>query len=375
MSHTPASLLATGIALPPPVSTERFLEIDLEMRARHGQSREIRESIRKFVSNSRIDVRHSITPGWQHEGADSNGVEDIFTPYDFDPPAHLRAKLWHQEAPKLAIRAARAAIAAWGGSVKDITHVVTTSTTGWSEPGIAVELIDQLGLSEDTRKIEININGCFCGASCLRTARDIVRGGEAGVVLVVAVELASVQYNIAHTDISNLVASSLFSDGAGAALVGSDGEWAFDHAGMSLVPNSKHLLQLTPEFEYEANAYKMFLHPEVPKALATYFREARGRGLLDDFLRDQEVPPALAVHPGGPNILEGIQNVLFERGWPQDCLDSSYHTLRHTGNLGSAAVLFVLHNLLQETKASNLAYLAFGPGVTVEWGRLSRNKG
>ncbi|MEN9868114.1 MAG: hypothetical protein RL748_3704 [Pseudomonadota bacterium] len=367
---TPASILATGIALPPAVDTERFTELDQQMRARHGQSREVRESIKKFVSNSRIAVRHSVNPGWHAEGSPDTGVEDIFTPYDFDPPAHLRAKLWHQEAPKLAIEAARAAIAAWGGAVKDITHVVTTSTTGWAEPGIAVELIEQLGLSEDTRKIEININGCFCGASCLRTARDIVRGGEAGAVLVVAVELASMQYNILETDMSSLVSSSLFSDGAGAAIVGTDGEWLFDESGMSLVPNSKHLLSLTPDFERESNASKMFLHPDVSKSLATYFREARGVGLLDSFLRDGALP-ALAVHPGGPNILEGIQRVLLDRGWPEDCLASSFRTLRDTGNLGSAAVLFVLHNLLQETEAKKVAYLAFGPGVTVEWGKLT----
>ncbi len=373
-SHTPASILATGIALPPPVDTARFIEVDQAMRARHGQSREIRESIKKFVSNSQIAVRHSINPCWQKEDQQDSTVEDIFTPYDFDPPAHLRAKFWHDHAPRLAIQAAKAAIANWQGDVKEITHVVTTSTTGWSEPGIAVDLIEQLGLSEDTRKIEININGCFCGASCIRTARDIIRGGEAGVVLVVAVELASVQYNIVETDISSLVSSSLFSDGAGAVLLGQGGKWNFDYSGMSLVPNTKHLLSLTPDFEREANAVKMFLHPEVAKSLATYFREARGRGLLDDFLRDQAVPPALAVHPGGPNILEGMNNVFLERGWPEDCLASSYKTLRETGNLGSAAVLFVLHNLLNQTTANDVAYLAFGPGVTVEWGRLSRNQ-
>ena len=373
-SFTPASILATGIALPPPVDSVRFMELDQEMRARHGQSREIRESLNKFVSNSKIAVRHSINPCWQHEDQKMTEVEDIFTPYDFDPPAHLRAKFWHQHAPRLALQAAKAALANWKGSVKDITHVVTTSTTGWSEPGIAVDLIEQLGLPEDTRKIEININGCFCGASCIRTARDIIRGGEAGAVLVVAVELASVQYNITETDISSLVSSSLFSDGAGAVILGQGGDWSFDYSGMSLVPNTKHLLSLTPEFERESNAVKMFLHPEVAKSLATYFREARGRGLLDDFLRGQAIPPALAVHPGGPNILEAMNNVFAERGWPQDCLTSSYKTLRETGNLGSAAVLFVLHNLLNQTTADDVAYLAFGPGVTVEWGRLSRNK-
>ena len=370
---TEAYIAGTGIALPPEVPTAQFLKVDQQMRRRHGQSREVCDMVRQFVENSRIETRHSINPGWHPEEERDPSIEDIFTPHDFDPPSHLRAKLWHEHAPKIALKAARAAIDAWGGSISDITHVVTTSTTGWAEPGIAVELIQGLGLSEDTRKIEININGCFCGASCLRTARDIVRGGESGAVLVVAVELSSMQYNIVDTDPSSLVCSSLFSDGAGAMIVAPEGRWHFERAGMSLVPDSKHMLRLNPNFEREATAYKMFLHPGVSKALAHYFREGRGKRLLDDVLSGREEPPALAVHPGGPNILEGIHGVLVERGWPRECLGSSFATLRQTGNLGSAAVLFVLHRLLNETDAEHVASFAFGPGVTVEWGTLRRS--
>jgi predicted naringenin-chalcone synthase len=116
----------------------------------------------------------------------------------------------------------------------------------------------------------------------------------------------------------------------------------------------------------------MFLHQEVPKALAQYFSQGRGRGLLDNTLSSQSSFPALAIHPGGPNILEGIQQVFVERGWPKECLDSSYATLRETGNLGSAAILFVLHRLLAETTSDHASYFAFGPGVTVEWANLTR---
>lgn len=371
---TQAYIAATGIALPTKVDTEQFLEIDQKMRARHGQSREIREKIKGFVDNAQIASRHSVCPGWYKETEKDNQTEDIFTPYDFDPPAHLRAKFWHEQAPKFAVQAAKQALANWDGDVKDITHVVTTSTTGWSEPGIAVELIEQLGLSEDTRKIEININGCFCGASCLRTARDIVRGGEAGAVLVVAVELSSIQYNVVDTDISTLISSSLFSDGAGAVIVAPKGKWLFDEAGMSLVPNSKHMLRLTPDFEKESNASKMFLHQGVSKALAQYFNHERGRGLIDNLLKDTKNLPHLAVHPGGPNILEAMQGVFIERGWPQDCLNDSYSTLREIGNLGSAAVLFVLHKVLNQPQSDDVAYFAFGPGVTVEWAKLKLAK-
>jgi predicted naringenin-chalcone synthase len=357
------------------VSTAQYIQKDQEFRRRRGHSQEVCVLSRRMAEGSRIEARHTISPCWYPAGEDHSSVPDIFTPHDFNPPAYLRAKTWHEHAPKLALAAARSAIRSWGKSPAGITHVVTTSTSGWSEPGLAVELIDGLGLSEDTRKIEINLNGCFCAASCLRTARDIVRGGEAGAVLVVAVELASLQYNIEDTDMSSLIANALFSDGAGAAIVAPEGAWHFKRAGMSVVPNTKHCLRLNPNFERDATAFKMFLHPEISKILAGYFRTGRGRAMLDDVLDHFGHHPSLAVHPGGPSILEGINEVFTERGWPGDCLSNSFATLLKTGNLGSAAVLFVLHRVLNQANVGTVASFAFGPGVTVEWSMLNRVRG
>ena len=370
---TEAYIAGSGIALPPKITTQRFIEIDRQNRIHHGQSLADRELLAKFADNAQIEKRHTINPAWHAPEDRDDSVEDIFTPYDFNPPAHLRAKLWHEQAPRLALAAARNALADWEGDVADITHVVTTSTTGWSEPGIAVSLIRELGLSQDTCKIEINFNGCFCGASCLRTARDIVRGGESGAVLVVAVELSTIQYNIQDTDVSTLISTSLFSDGAGAMIVAPEGEWHFEKAGMSVVPQTEHLLRLNPDFEQERAPYKMFLHQGVSKALHRYFAKQHGKTLMDNVLAlCGDTLPALAVHPGGPNILCGVKRAFKQWGWSDECLDDSYHVLRQTGNLGAAAVLFVLHRVLHETQRDEVASFAFGPGVTVEWGKLSR---
>jgi predicted naringenin-chalcone synthase len=367
-----AHIAGMGIALPVAVPTPRFLEVDARARRAHGHTPETIDAVRRICEGSRIATRHSVVPAWHPEGTPDTGVVDVFAEHDFDPPAHLRAKLWHELAPRYAIEAARRAIADWGGDVRDITHVVTTSTTGWAEPGIAVALIDELGLSLDTCKIEININGCFCAASCLRTARDIVRGGEAGAVLVVAVELASLQYDPVDDDMSTLVSMALFSDGAGAMIVAPTGRWEMARAGMSLVPKSRHLLRLNPSFEKEHNTVKMHLDAAVPSALAGYFSDGRGAALLESARAWAPGLPALAVHPGGPKILDALVRVFASCGWPEDALASSFATLEHTGNLGSAAVLFVLHRLLRETRDDRVLMLAFGPGVTVEWGLLRR---
>jgi predicted naringenin-chalcone synthase len=141
---------------------------------------------------------------------------------------------------------------------------------------------------------------------------------------------------------------------------------------MSVVPKTKHCLRLNPNFDRDAAAFKMFLHPEIPHVLASYFRTGCGKAMLDDVLAHFGHYLSLAIHPAGPSILEGINEVFRERGWPRDCLADSFATLYNTGNLGSASVLFVLHRVLNQAKVGPVASFAFGPGVTVEWSMLNR---
>lgn len=365
-----AYIAGFGTALPRRITQERFLEVDATARRLHGQSEETRLMVRQFAQNSGIRYRHTVEPCWLPDEERPEGVDDIFTPHDYDPPGWLRARAWQRTAPALALRAARAALAQWGGAPSAITHVVTTCTSGWSEPGISCELIYELGLSLDCQKQELNFNGCFCGMTCLRAARDIVRGGEAGAVLVVAVEVASIQYDAVVDDISTLVSSVLFADGAAAFIVAPKGDWRFDRAGMSLVPDTRAMLRMAPDSDRPRDTYRMFLDRNVGARLATFFREERGHDLLGDLTAAGR--PALAVHPGGPNILEALNGVFLERGWPTDALQYSLATLRNTGNLGAAAMLFVLARLLPDVTDDRVATFAFGPGVTVEWGLLSR---
>lgn len=368
-----ASIAGVGIAVPYRVTTERFLEVDAAMRARHGQPQEIIDLAAKFARGTGIRARHTVHPGWLPEGADRDDREDIFTPADFDPPLWQRERAFQRHLLPLTVEAARRAIADWGGSPRDITHIVTTGTSGWIEPGVACEIIHALDLPLDCQKAELNFNGCFCGATCLRIGRDLMRAGDAKAVLVVAAETASSHYNVVDTEVSTLVANALFADGAAAMVLAPRGRWRFERTGMRLVPGSRDLLTFEPPSRPLQESYRMFLHREVGARLGAYFRHGDGRALLDALIeRGGGALPAMAVHPGGPNILEAINDVLRERGWPHDVLAGSFETFRDKGNLGSAAILFVLAHQLQGLEAERLGTFAFGPGVTVEWAELVR---
>ena len=111
---------------------------------------------------------------------------------------------------------------------------------------------------------------------------------------------------------------------------------------MSLVPDTEQHLRMAPDLESDRPTYRMFLHRQIGARLASYFRDERGAELLAAMLDRSGHPPALAVHPGGPSILESVANVFVDHGWPQDAMQPSIDTLYDTGNLGAAALLFVM---------------------------------
>ena len=385
MNQQEAHIAGVGTATPFPLSTERFLEIDAKMRRTHGQPEEIIGQFQSLVKGTGIHTRHFVHPHWQ------NGEEtvattkqpamlppgvlarDIFTPNRFIPPYHERMQIFGETCVQLAIAAARRALADWGGDPQEITHIVTTCTSGWSEPGVALGVIEALGLPLDCAKAELNFNGCFCGATCLRLGRDIVRAGDAKAVLVVAVEVASTHYDVSATDTSSLVAHALFADGAAAVVLAPTGRWRYEGTGMALVPESSRMLRLDPPRSAEHTAYRMYLDRNVGLKLGEYFGTGHGSTLLMRLDPDRTQPrPALAIHPGGPNILDNLNSVFVERGWSETALQPSYTVLHNFGNLGAAAMLFVLAQILDTLQEETLLTMAFGPGVTVEWAKLSR---
>jgi len=225
------------------------------------------------------------------------------------------------------------------------------------------------------QKAELNFNGCFCGATCLRVARDIIRAGDATAVLIVACEAATGHFDWNRTETERMIAQSLFADGAASIVVAREGVWRFSQTGSSIVPNSGHLLGLRPPVEEDETNYCMTLSKLVAPSLYAYFSKGHGKDILKKLYNPREAKPALAIHPGGPRILEAVGDVFYELGWKEDALQASFDTFGQFGNLGSAAMLFVLANRLTKNDIveDKLITMAFGPGVTLEYAVLEHH--
>jgi type III polyketide synthase len=135
----------------------------------------------------------------------------------------------------LALKASKSAIADWGRSASEITHLICTTCTGSSHPGYDLHLHEQLGLDSSTERTLLHGIGCAGGLSIVRLARNICLAAEAqgrkARVLAVAVEIPS---SMIRTELQSLdeeakrggrkpnIASVIFSDAASAMIIGSN---------------------------------------------------------------------------------------------------------------------------------------------------------
>jgi predicted naringenin-chalcone synthase len=71
-----------------------------------------------------------------------------------------------------------------------------------------------------------------------------------------------------------------------------------------------------------------------------------------------------AVHPGGRTVLDAVEKGL---GLHPDALCHSREVLAQFGNMSSATVMFVLHNMMRSARSGQRGCaMSFGPGVTAE---------
>ena len=258
--------------------------------------------------------------------------------------------------------AARAALTDAGIEASAITHVVTVSCTGFFAPGPDYRLVRDLGLDPTVERYHLGFIGCAAALPGLRLASRITAADPSAVVLVVCAELCTLHIR-SSSDPQQIVAASVFADGAAAAIVTADPD--VGRAGGLQV--GRFSTALTSEGEDDMvwtigdHGFEMILSAEVPRIIG---REIRGA--VDRFVADQSPPDAWAVHPGGRSVLDRVEAGLELE---PTALEASRAVLRDYGNMSSATVLFILRRLLDDdglADGARIAALAFGPGLTVE---------
>ncbi|WP_254678031.1 type III polyketide synthase [Agrococcus sp. SGAir0287] len=317
--------------------------------------------VRTAFDASAIDARHVVL---------DELVEPRETPF-FDvehdalrsPSTRVRNTRYAEHAPTLALDAASAALADGGLEPTSITHVVTASCTGFFAPGIDHLLVRDLGLPSSTPRLHVGFMGCYAAFPALRAADAICRADPRAVVLVVCVELCSLHLR-SSSDPDTIVASSVFADGAGAAIVAvrpqPRSSLRIDALASAIAPSSEEEMAWTIGDE----GFEMVLSGAVPRLIGANVVEAIAP--LADARRAGSWPEVAgwAVHPGGRAILDTVQRTL---GLDDAALAPSRRVLAERGNMSSATVLHILQAQLRErSPGEQVCAMAFGPGLTME---------
>jgi predicted naringenin-chalcone synthase len=354
-------LSGLGTAVPPGVlaqtdaaETSRSFCVATDRQAR---------ALRILYGRSGVDSRNAVVVKG-NEGTLEERVPfypAAIEPEDRGPTTGERMALYEAKAPPLAEAAARRALADAATPVDAITHLVTVSCTGFFSPGLDAALIDSLGLPRTVHRTHVGFMGCHGALNGLRVAASQAEDAQARVLLC-AVELCSLHFAYGWNS-EMIVANTLFADGA-AAVVGmpvqsGDGpRWSVQAQGTFLMPMSHEAMS----WRIGDHGFRMTLSAEVPELIRTNLG-----GWLQGWLEDQGLAvrdvASWAVHPGGPRILEVVEEVLDLQ---DGALDVSWEVFRNQGNMSSPTVLFVLERLRRTDAPLPCVALAFGPGLVVE---------
>ncbi|GAB7386429.1 type III polyketide synthase BpsA [Bacillaceae bacterium] len=309
----------------------------------------------KVFANTQIASRHfCVPPEWFLEEKDLAS----------------KSRIYVEKAEELGEKAIRSCLESSPISPHEIDHLIFVSTTGWATPSIDARLINRLNMRPNVKRTPIWGLGCAGGAAGLSRAFEYARAFPESNVLLVAVELCGLTFLRHDRSKSNLIAASLFADGAAAVLI--CGERAAQEVRFPLprpsIAGTKstlwpHSLDVMG-WEMTNDGLKVIFSRDIPTLVDRWMKAN-----VSDFLQEYRLSindiRHFIPHPGGAKVLAAYEKALAVA---PERLENARSVLNAYGNMSSATVLFVLEKTLSERCADGEYGLvsALGPGFSSE---------
>ena len=242
-----------------------------------------------------------------------------------------------------------------------ITHLVVASCTGFSAPGLDLQLAASLGLSPGVERTIVGFMGCSAAVPALRCARNAVLADRSARVLVVNLELCTLHMQ-ETAELEPALSALLFADGGSAALVTADADGvAIDDFRAAVIPGTADHIT----WQIGDGGFLMHLSGRVPGRIVSLLRDDLARSDAGGLLRGAGTQAIRhwAVHAGGRSVLDAVEAGL---ALGRDALAHSRAVLHDYGNMSSATVMFVLRRMLDSLEDGPGLALAFGPGMVAE---------
>lgn len=311
----------------------------------------------KVFDHARIDTRHVCVPlTW------------------FDEPHTFGEKndRYIIDAQHLACEAGQKALDRAGLRGSDVDHVVFVSSTGIATPSIEARIAGVMDFRSDIRRTPIWGLGCAGGVAGLARAREVALADPTARVLFIALELCSLTFQHGDTSKRNLVAASLFADGAAAAVV-------VGAAVATAVPDPRGEVRVIASastlwrdsvdvmgWEVDCEGLHVVFSQDIPSIVRARLGPSLRAFLETRGLRVADIAH-MVVHPGGVKVLRAYAEALE---CESDALRHARDVLREHGNMSSPSCLFVLERFLAslQIQPGELALMAaLGPGFCSEF--------
>jgi alkylresorcinol/alkylpyrone synthase len=303
----------------------------------------------EILANTQIESRYSVLSG-----------------DEIDAPMSLKQRndLYIEQSLELGERVARVAIAQAGLTPADIGSIISVSCTGYMIPALDAFLLNRIGLSPNIRRTPITELGCVAGAVGLARAWEELHVYPDSNVLLLSVELPTLTFQRNDARAAQIISSMIFTDGAAAVVLSNRAQ----RPSPRLLGRRMYTIPSTLDdmgYNLDGDGLHIVLSSGVP-SLIQQTLPAQVDALLGPHGLTRSDLKWFAMHPAGPKVLTLVEQ---ELGIGPNQLAASWKVLRRYGNMSSAAVLFVLAEMLENAPAQPGdpgIIVAFGPGISGE---------
>src|ERR1051326_7192468 len=309
MDHT-AALVSLATAVPPhQFHQQRILEAARGLMAdRYPEF----ETLASLFANTGIRHRYGVRPmEWYLE---RRGWPD-------------RTQAFLEGAEALFIDGAEKALARAGLAADDIDTVVTVCSTGIATPTLEARLAGRMGFRSDVARVPVFGLGCAGGVSGLSIAARLAQSRPGSNVLLVALELCTLA--VRHDELSkaNIVAASLFGDGAAAVVLraGDGGATRIEASGEKLWPDTLDIMG----WSVDPEGFGVIFQRTIPRFVAEHFGPAVIEMLSRMKLSAGDIDRFIC-HPGGSKVIRALEQAFALH---QGALDHERDVIADFGNM------------------------------------------
>jgi alkylresorcinol/alkylpyrone synthase len=240
----------------------------------------------------------------------------------------------------------------------DIDTIVTVCSTGIATPSLEARVARRMGFRSNVTRVPVFGLGCAGGVSGLSIASRLAQARPGTNVLLVTVELCSLALRLDELTKANIVAISLFGDGAAAIVLraGDGGATQVEDTGEHLWPDTLGIMG----WSVDPEGFGVIFRRTIPNFVTTHLNSAV-TGILSGMCLSMEDIDRFICHPGGAKVISALESAL---ALDQGTLVHERQIIADYGNMSSPTVLFVLEQAYAKGLPARSLLTALGPGFT-----------